>query len=153
MSTNAFMRAMTFTKKWEGGWSNDAADSGGKTMFGITERVYKAHYPEKWIKDCTMDEALGIYKKDYWDAAGCADLPLPLAVAVFDTAVNCGVSRAKRWLKEAQDPKGFLERRRQHYYTIIENNPALAKFKKGWLNRLNDLHKFVDILAAEEGNP
>ena len=94
----------------------------------------------------TLPEAATIYRNGYWVASGCESLPLPLAVVVFDTAVNCGVTRAKRWLNESNDPKEIIRARREHYYRISASNPSLKKFMRGWLNRINDLHKYSDIL-------
>lgn len=144
-----FQVALKFTSKWEGGWSDDPADPGGKTMYGITEMAYHQYFPDKDVSECTPDEAKFILKDGYWDKPGCPSLPLPEAVAVFDTAVNCGVSRAKRWLKQSKDINQFLDLRRIHYYTISANNPDLKKFMKGWINRLNDLKKYVEILKNE----
>jgi len=158
---NNFMQALKFTAKWEGFFSNDSVDPGGKTNYGISDagdgtidglidldRDGDGDIP---VQELTREQALDIYFKFYWLASGCNDIAaidLGFAVAVFDTAVNCGVSRAKRWLKQAKDVKGFLDLRRNHYYTIIQNNHSLSKYKKGWLNRLNDLHKYLDVLNA-----
>jgi lysozyme family protein len=159
---NSFTQAIKFTAKWEGGWADDKTDPGGKTSYGISDAgdgtidglidLDRDGDGDVAVEELTREEALDIYFKFYWLASGCNDIAaidLGFAVAVFDTAVNCGVSRAKRWLKQAKNVKQFLELRRLHYYAIIENNPSLAKFKKGWLNRLNDLHKYLDILSKE----
>lgn len=42
-----------------------------------------------------------IYRRDYWDAARCGQLPPFLAVAVFEKAVNQGVRTAVMMLQEA----------------------------------------------------
>ena len=79
-----------------------------------------------------------------------------LAIVVFDSAVNCGVGRVRSWLDElakvkenlAEERKSrwLLQRRIQYYKTIVEKKPALQKFLKGWLNRTNDLSKYIDIV-------
>lgn len=148
-----FKKALAFVAKWEGGWSNHPKDRGGKTMYGITEKLFKRYFPEKKIEDCTKEDAEFIYKTEFWDPLGCDSLPLSIGVIVFDSAVQHGPGRARIWLKNAKSPKDYLELRRQFYYRIIENDPSQAVFKKGWLNRLNDLHKYSDILATEEGLP
>ncbi len=156
--SNEFTTAFKFTAKWEGGWSDDKADPGGKTFYGISDGgdgtidglvdLDRDGDGDKRVEDLTREEALDIYYKFYWLASGCDKLELASAVAVFDTAVNCGVGRAKRWLKASKTVKEFLDLRRQHYYTIIDNNPSLGKFKKGWLNRMNDLIKYVEVLES-----
>lgn len=152
-SLNNFTKALQFTFKWEGIWSNHPADPGGKTKYGITEQVYKQFFPNKRIEDATIEEAAVIYRANYWTATKCDDRPLPLAVVVFDSAVNCGPGRVLKWLEQTNDPKALIERRRQFYYDLIERNKGMAVFKNGWLNRINDLHKYVDVLVAEEGTP
>lgn len=147
---NNFVQAFKFIAKWEwrnkpdGGYTNDPTDPGGETKWGISKRAH----PNLDIKNLTLEQAIPIYIEEYWKPAGCDSLDLINSVAVFDTAVNCGVGRAKKWLKAAGDLQQFLELRRQHYYTIIANNPSLAKYKNGWLNRINDLQKYLDILLA-----
>lgn len=139
------LKALRFTLKWEGGYSNDSDDPGGETNYGISKRAH----PKEDIKNLKMDRVAKIYEDGYWKPAGCEALPLAESVAVFDTAVNCGVSRAKRWLRDSKDLKDFLEKRRMHYYQLADDNPKFHKFMKGWLNRLNDLAKYIDILREE----
>jgi len=146
VEVNNFKKALEFTSKWEGGWSNHPSDPGGKTKYGITEAVYLQYFPGQKIEDCTRDEAAAIYRNIYWNGTKCGDLPFPLAVVVFDSAVNCGVSRANKWLEKTQDPKEYIELRRQYYYDLIERRKSFEVFKRGWLNRINDLSKYVDIL-------
>lgn len=140
-----FFTALRFTLKWEGGYVNDPDDPGGETKWGISKRAH----PDADIKNLTEAEAAVIYAKNYWDPLNCESYEMPEAVAIFDTGVNCGVNRAKSWLKEAKDYKDILEKRRIHYYKLIDDNPKFRKYLNGWLNRLNDLHKYCDILAEE----
>ena len=139
------LKALRFTLKWEGGYVNNPNDPGGETNYGISK---KAH-PELDIKNLTPNQAYKVYEESYWKPAGCESLPLCEAVAVFDTAVNCGVSRAKTWLRDSKDLKEFLEKRRMHYYNLADDSPKFHTFLKGWLNRLNDLNKYLDILREE----
>ena len=153
---NNFTQALKFVAKWEGGFSNDKVDPGGKTKYGISDAgdgtidnlidLERDGIGDVKVEDLTRAQAIDIYYKFYWRASECDKATLSEAVAVFDTAVNCGVSRAKKWLKQSQDTKGFLELRRMHYYRVVENNPSMRKYLKGWLNRLNDLHKYITIL-------
>jgi len=68
---------------------------------GTKYSISAASYPTLDIKNLRLEEAQAIYEKDFWKAAGCADLPPRLAFAVFDTAVNNGVMRATRFLQLA----------------------------------------------------
>ncbi len=143
---NIFTQALNFSLKWEGEYSFDKEDPGGETKFGISKRAY----PDIDIKSLTRAEAEVIYKRDYWDKAGCESMEPKLAIAVFDSAVNCGVGRVRSWLSEKEEPdvRWFIQRRIQYYMELVKRKPALNKFIKGWLNRVNDLSKYVDIVTA-----
>jgi len=145
---NTFNQALTFSLKWEGGdkYTNDPIDPGGETKFGISKRAY----PDIDIKSLTRTEASVLYKRDYWDKANCESMEPKLGIAVFDSAVNCGVGRVRSWLAEKEEPdvRWFIQRRIQYYMELVKRKPALNKFIKGWLNRVNDLSKYVDIVTA-----
>ncbi|MGD9918591.1 MAG: glycoside hydrolase family 108 protein [Paenirhodobacter sp.] len=81
----------------EGGYVNDPRDPGGETKFGISKRSY----PKVNIKALTRDDAIAIYKRDYWDAMRCDDLPPKIAVVMFDCAINQGAGAAPRLLQNA----------------------------------------------------
>lgn len=133
-------RCLDFVLKWEGGYVNDPGDPGGETKYGISKRAY----PTVDIRNLTKDEASSLYNRDYWIPCGCDTLEYPLNLVVFDSAVNCGVSRAKKWLKITKDPVKYLQLRTTHYQT---RSPELKKrFLKGWLNRLADIRKETGII-------
>lgn len=138
---NDLKEALKFTLKWEGGYVNDPDDPGGETKWGIS----KKSYPDLDIKNLTNEQALMIYAKDYWNPLGCDNIVFPFNVAVFDTAVNCGTQRALRWLRQNPTVGGFMECRHQHYIDIINKNPSLVKYAKGWWARYGDLQKFLYI--------
>ena len=51
----------------EGGYSDDPDDRGGKTKFGITEAVARAHGYRGEMRDLGLTTARKIYKSSYWD--------------------------------------------------------------------------------------
>ena len=134
-----FDKAYAFTKKWEGGYVFDPDDPGGETKFGISKRAY----PNEDITNLTEDRAKELYKRDYWDVLNCDSRDVGLGMAIFDTAVNCGVARVAIWLTDAKDAETLLSHRRTHYESIVKKNPKLKKFMKGWMNRWNDLHNTI----------
>lgn len=139
---STFEEAVAKVLKHEGGYVNDPDDPGGETKYGISKRAY----PNVDIKNLTEAQAKAIYKRDYWDAIGADQLPANVRYAAFDTAVNMGVGKAKQFIKESGgDFEKFIALRRAHYARIIERNPRLAKFQRGWENRVND------IVAASTG--
>ena len=100
---NNFDRAFEIVVASEGGYSNHAADPGGKTRYGITEAVARANGYRGDMRAFPLAHAKTIYREDYWDACHCDQLPWPLACYVFDAAVNQGVNAAVRMLQRALD--------------------------------------------------
>lgn len=156
--TNNFLRAMKFVAKWEGGFSDDKRDSGGKTNYGISDAgdgtidglidLDRDGTGDVKAEELTLEQAMQVYWKFYWLAAGCDKLALDSAVAVFDTAVNCGVGRAQFWWKASDgDLKKFFALRLNYYARLRDKNPdKYGRFYKGWVNRVIDLRKYAEIL-------
>lgn len=90
-------KAIDFVLAYEGSYVNDPNDAGGETNWGISKRAY----PSIDIKALTKDQAVEIYRKDYFEAVHGDELPEGLAIAVFDCAVNQGVLTACRLLQVA----------------------------------------------------
>jgi len=155
--------ALDFVLKHEGEYVNDPHDPGGETKFGISKRAY----PHLDIASLTKEQAAEIYQQDYWARLRCDEMPGSVAIAVFDTAVNCGKYRVAIWLQNAINVVGrhnllidgiigpktsaalkacnpyklllfFLSLRLKHYANIPEN-----KYLRGWINRVVDLMRLV----------
>jgi lysozyme family protein len=92
-----FSQAMAFVLRWEGGMVDDPNDPGGLTNHGISQRAY----PDLDIASLTREGVIEIYRRDYWDRARCGEMPAPLALVVFDSAVNQGVTQSVRCLQRA----------------------------------------------------
>jgi lysozyme family protein len=92
-----FDRAFEIIIGEEGGYVDDKRDPGGRTKYGISQRAY----PNEDIAAITLDRAKMIYKRDYWDVVKGDQLPWHWAIAVFDCAVNQGVSVATKFLQDA----------------------------------------------------
>ena len=133
--------------KREGGYQNNPDDNGnwtgGKkgvgqnkgTKFGISA----ASYPDLDIKNLTREQAVAIYKRDYWDAIGADQLPESLRDTAFDAAVNQGAQTAKRWLAQSGgNPETFNMYRRQRYDAVAQQ-PGQAQFKASWDARLSEV--------------
>ena len=93
----SFESAIEFVLAQEGGLSTDPDDPGGLTKFGISQRSY----PDLDIRKLTKTAATGILYKDYWLAAECDKMPFPIAIMVFDAAVNQGKPTAVGMLQKA----------------------------------------------------
>lgn len=93
----------------EGGFTKDSRDRGnwtsgviGKgTLKGTKYGVSAMSYPSLDIVNLTVDQAKAIYKKDFWDACRCDELPSGIDYVVFDAAINHGPSRAIKFLQAA----------------------------------------------------
>lgn len=129
MSDN-FDRCVAFVLKQEGGYVNDIRDGGGETNYGISKRAY----PSLDIKNLTRDEAIEIYRSDYWQRAGCDALEWPMCLVVFDTAVNMGVGRAQEFNVRAINWSDYLFMRIQYYIDLNQ-----SAFLRGWITRVIDL--------------
>ncbi len=159
--------ALNFTLKWEGGFTNDKDDPGGPTNKGIIQSVYNRFRRRKGlniqtVKNISDSEVLEIYEKDYWNPVRAKYLKAPLALVMFDTAVNFGpsgaISRLQRalnlkvtgsWTKEISDiihtcdagdiALKICKLRIARRYSRVKEDDTQSKFLKGWLNRDNDL--------------
>jgi murein L,D-transpeptidase YcbB/YkuD len=96
-----FDTAFTILMKHEGGYSNHADDTGGATMWGVTEAVARANGYTGEMRKLPQEFARKVYRAAYWDAVRADELPEAVRYSVFDAAVNSGVKRAVRWLQEA----------------------------------------------------
>jgi lysozyme family protein len=159
--SQAFDRAVALILENEGGFSNDPRDRGGMTNFGITARTYADFHglalesvDEATMRALTREQAIEIYRSNYWNAACCDRLPPGLDLCIFDFGVNAGVRRAILLLQElvgvtqdgsvgaitlaaaaACDPVELIERyaeRRLAYYRSLPNFDA---FGRGWTLR------------------
>lgn len=125
-----FDKAITFTLSYEGGYSNDPKDPGGETKYGISKR----YHPNVDIKNLTQGAAMEIYRKEYWDVMKCDDLPFPLDICIFDSAVNPGPGATTSFLKLSTDWRDVIMYRIQYY---LDRHKDL--YLRGWLNRCRDL--------------
>ena len=62
-----FERALQHTLGIEGGFSADAADSGGATRWGITEAVAREFGYQGEMKDLPLEFAADVYRQKYWN--------------------------------------------------------------------------------------
>jgi lysozyme family protein len=101
---DAFVSAFDTVIGVEGGYSNNPADSGGATMYGITEVVARSHGYVGDMRSMPLGVAQAIYRAQYWNLLHLDDVAnanQQIALEVFDSAVNCGVGTVGRWLQRA----------------------------------------------------
>lgn len=168
--------ALVFTLKFEGGLSDHPDDPGGLTNMGITHKVYSSwlaskNRPNKSVRNITREEVEQIYEERYWDPMRAEWLSDPLALTVFDTAVNLGVGGCTRrlqialgvpvtgkWTQAISDKihkadqvkvaLAICKLRIAKRYERVEKEESQKVFLKGWLNRDNALIREVKKLAG-----
>lgn len=175
------------TLKWEGGYCNVAGDRGGETIFGIARNMHpklslwnimdtykndfesfsKANYKEL-EKQCLGNTDFkkqmdSFYREEFWDKikGDCIESQ-HVANALYDFAVNSGVSRAVKSIQEVlgvvvdgnlgnktleainkQEGKALCNKlcdKRKAFFEEIAKKGQNAKFLNGWLNRVKDFY-------------
>jgi lysozyme family protein len=145
----------------EGGYTNNPADPGGPTNFGITLADLKAwrndpNLTAVDVQNMTKAEAQEIYRSKYWNPIQGNDLPNGIDLITFDFGVNAGVRTSVKLLQtclgvtadgsigpitvaasKAADPRGVIQSfttRKMDYYRSL---PTWPTFGAGWTNRAN----------------
>lgn len=137
----------------EGGYVNRADDPGGETNWGISKRSY----PDVDVKNLTREQAIEIYRADFWAKVDGAELPEALMFQAIDFAVNSGCETAVRYLQLAAGvaddghvgPATLAAMKAMPPAVLLITYLALrlkfmAKLKnwssdgKGWANRIGD---------------
>ncbi len=132
----------------EGGYVNNPNDPGGETKFGIS----KASFPNLDIANLTMDEAMSIYNKRYWQPIQLDNYPLPIALFLFDTAVLQGVSSAVKLINEitidVNAIKGTILKLLPMRLWVLALDQNYSIFGRGWTNRIADLINEINTITG-----
>lgn len=172
-----FDPCLKFVLDREGGYSDCHVDHGKATNLGITQAVYNSWnalkgLPLESVQDITDADARDIYKERYWIPCRCDDLPTPLDLVVFDSAVQHGVNRAVKWLQHCvmsnadgvigentlfalhgfvvakrlpEVVENYMDARKTFYRNIIKNDPTQKFFENGWANRMSELQSAIVV--------
>jgi len=190
-----FDLAQNFTAKWEGGLSDDAADKGGLTHYGVSLAflsdlastsknqqwlidlgVYPMPVSKETIRNLSKTQARAIFRHEFWDRLNLDSLPVQMAVLLYDAAVNSGCAQSVRLAQRGYNTVGvgsrldvdgklgpltraalinnnsvdvrqaILDARENFYRQIVARNVSQKVFLRGWLNRVEDLRKYVESL-------
>lgn len=162
MTTN-FDRAFDNVIGIEKGYSNNARDNGGETMWGVTVKLARACGYAGEMKSMSLDTAKDIYRAEFWDKVFGEKLPFPLAEFLFDFAVNSSPGTATKALQRAIGslpdgsfgPKTLALAQSKRARDIIRlmfvdrallfaKHEDLDEFGRGWFARLFDVtERFV----------
>jgi lysozyme family protein len=137
----------------EGGYSNNPADPGGETMWGITQRVARAYGYTGAMKDLPLETAKAIAKAKYWDAYSCDSFDPRIAFQVFDAAYNGG--QPALWLQKAvgvpedgiigpvtiaavnaAEPLQVIMQFNSYRLSYLTSLSSWQTFGRGWANRI-----------------
>lgn len=106
-----FEQALDYTFVNEGGFSNDAADKGGATRFGITRseasRWFRRPVSVQEMKEFPIEEAKKIYEAWYWRPVGCDKiLATGVAICMFDIGVVRGIGVPPKYAQQICNAHG-----------------------------------------------
>lgn len=148
--SDAFAAALEHVLSHEGGYVDHPRDPGGATNFGITlatlSRFRGRPVTKAEVRALTLDEAKQIYRRNYWDACRCGDLPPQLAFMVFDCAVNQGPARAITFLQAAvgttQDGVMGPKTKAAAWATVPKGNAAICEYAAQRMKHYGSLSTF-----------
>ena len=125
------------------------------------------------IRKLTPEQSKLIYRVAFWDEQKLDDMPRLAAIAHFDLSMNAGSRQATlitqrvvgttvdgligpktrqatkdacKTYGELQIANQMLEQREQFYRNLAASKPSSKVFLKGWLNRTNDLKRYLNNL-------
>ena len=144
--------------KFEKGYTAARSDgSDEETNKGITKTKYEEYqkkkafdnktknYTIKSVKNITDEEVKEIYYNDFYLASGADKISdKKTSFWVMDTAVNCGLKKARDFYRTCgTDNQKWYEARKNYYEATIKDNPLKAKFRNGWMNRIKTIKDFT----------
>ncbi|SJZ53744.1 glycoside hydrolase family 108 protein [Selenihalanaerobacter shriftii] len=141
-----FEKAFEKILEYEGDYSNDEDDHGGKTKYGITEELARNVGYTGSIKELTLEKAKDIYYNNFWIKYNYNEIGDDrVAIECFEQAVNMGPDTAIKNLQKA--------------YNLLSNNEIVVDGIVGpqTLNAVNNncehkdaLLKLLNIFQAEK---
>lgn len=176
MAESSYEASLARLLKDEGGYTNHPSDPGGPTNWGITIHDYRLYLKPKAtaadVKAMTLHEAKAIYRKRYWDAQQCSQLPVGVDYAIFDYGVNSGVGRSgkvlrrclglsdKTWVVTPEvvaavlraDPVKLCNMIWSERMAFLKSLKTWPVFGRGWSNRVNGGRLFSQLLIKGKPN-
>ena len=176
-SGDVFNKIFEYILLVEGGYSDDKADKGGKTKYGIIEVEARKYGYQGDMRNLTKDIAEDIYKNKYYLSNNLDKIKdKRVALSIADWTINSGswgLKKAQQTINilkgdilavdgkigkksieaiNSANPEMFLieyhELQRKFYYSIVKSNPSQAIFLKGWLNRVARKEQYIKNMEA-----
>ena len=162
-----YPQALRQVLKYEGGYVDHPKDPGGPTNKGVTQEVYddwrkSQNLPVQSVRNIADSEVAAIYKNLYWVRISGDNLPSGVDFAVFDYAVNSGVSRAAKTLQavvgvtqDGQIGPQTIQAAKTYVAMSITNRRLAfmqslsiwSTFGKGWSARIADVKNQILALT------
>ena len=163
--TDKFNIFIEKTLEFEGGFSNASGDSGGRTIYGISENNWSEDFNKVYSlynsgnTDSAIETAKQFYFDNFYDLQYENIIDSKLAFRLFDFGINAGKSTAVKQLQETLgiDVDGnfgnetltatnnfndistaYQNRLNQFYLNLVANNSNDQKFLNGWENRIKE---------------
>lgn len=103
MAEETFEMVKPYLLAHEGGYVDHPRDPGGATNFGITIGTLSnwrgRKVSKREVKELTREEAMQIYKAQYWNTIRADELPMGVDYCCYDYSVNSGPSRSAKELQ------------------------------------------------------
>ena len=145
-----FKKALLIVLNFEGDYSNDTADRGGATRYGITETEARDFGYTGSMTELPATLAEAIYKTNYWNPnKGDAINNQSVATELFDISVNQGTGTAARFLQAALN---YLNRPNSGRDDIPEDG-AIGPVTVTAINNLSqsDSDALIKLLNIQQG--
>jgi lysozyme family protein len=169
MAAQNFAAILRRVLQSEGGYVNHPSDPGGPTNYGITLATYRRFVePDATaadIRSMPIETAMQIYRKRYWDACGCDQLPSGVDYSVMDYAVNSGNGRANGVLRHViglaptaslgrvaeelakRDALAIINAINDERLAFLKTLRTWPVFGAGWLHRVNGVRVYSRTIA------
>ena len=174
MEKGDFGATMDLMLNLEGKKSDDPRDRGGRTNFGVTQGTYNRwrdskNLPRQDVFKITKDEAMQLYKKNFWGIIGGDKLPQKTAMALMSFALTDGpedsVRLVQRMLKipatgymgpatldkinklvKKYGDEGFANKVLNRQIIRYKNDEQAHIYGRGWVNRANKVRTRISKL-------
>ena len=168
-----YEKALHWVLQHDAGYVNHPQDPGGATNKGITQKTYDAYrrakgVPVRDVRDIDDVEVRAIYREQYARPVWFDALPSGVDYALFDFAVNSGVSRAVKYIQRlvgtrqdgimgnqtlsairAQDAAALINALCDARLAFMRGLKIWPTFGRGWQRRVDGMRKSALALASD----
>ncbi|MGJ5029042.1 glycoside hydrolase family 108 protein [Bradyrhizobium sp. HKCCYLS2038] len=176
MAASTYDEALRRLLLHEGGYTNHPSDPGGPTNYGITIADYRRYVQPNAtaadVRAMTLDEAKAIYRRRYWDAQRCDELPGGVDYSILDYGVNSGISRSGKVLRRivglpdhthlvtdevlhavaGRDPRALINAVNVERLAFLKSLKTWPVFGRGWARRVDDVNS-ASLRMTSNGVP